>query len=219
MFVLSLVFFFFYYSIITKQQNSLRAQLRRVSMKVLDISLPNTLQLRPPNATQEILLQQVIAAGLLDRIAMHAPAATFPVPKVEDVEGGKDVRRAMLRRLRAAYQSSQKDLQREPLYIPMTSFISQREVRRLPQFVCYNDIVTTGEDRKRTCSLPQFTVVRCIFLLNYSFVHVKSSTTDTYQLFFFISFFLSLYRCCPHAWFDDREPRVVAKYYRGYLTV
>lgn len=160
-------------------------------MKVLDISLPNTLQLRPPNATQEILLQQVIAAGLLDRIAMHAPAATFPVPKVEDVEGGKDVRRAMLRRLRAAYQSSQKDLQREPLYIPMTSFISQREVRRLPQFVCYNDIVTTGEDRKRTCSLPQFSVDRCIFLLNYSFVHVKSSTTETYQLFFF-HLFLSL---------------------------
>ena len=94
----------------------------------------------------------------------------------------------MLRRLRASYQSSQKDLQREPLYIPMTSFISQREIRRLPQFVCYNDIVTTGEDRKRTCVFL-FLFLKILFV----FWTVIYTSSQSYIYINFLHGILSFY--------------------------
>jgi hypothetical protein len=60
----------------------LRSQLRRVATKVLSIALPSSLQLPPPSAAQEVYLQQIVAAGLLDRMAMLAPAGTFAIGKV-----------------------------------------------------------------------------------------------------------------------------------------
>ena len=139
-----------------REISSLRSQLRRVAMKVLQVTLPSSLQLPPPSSSQEMLLQQIVAAGLLDRIAMLAPAGTFAIPS-KDVDN--DTRRSQLRRLRAAYQSSTINLQRTPLFIPRTSFVSQREIRRLPTFVCYNDIVTSGEDSKRTVHMRGVTLV------------------------------------------------------------
>ena len=46
------------------------------------------------------------------------------------------------------------------------TYDSQREIRRLPQFVCYNDIVTSGEDRKRTVHMRGLTVVNREWLPN-----------------------------------------------------
>jgi len=158
-----------------REISSLRMQLRRVAMRVMSISLPSSLSLPPPTVEQEYLLQQIVAAGLLDRIALHAPAGTFSLASLtsknaEDTEGNNTtdgpnpadaprVRRAKLLRLRAAYQSSTLGLKSTPLYVPRTSFVTQREIRRLPALVCYNDVVTSGEDSKATVHMRGITVV------------------------------------------------------------
>ena len=91
---------------------------------------------------------------------------TTPEPPMD-----KDTRRAQLRRLRASYQSSTSALRRTPLYIPRSSFVSQREIRRLPTFVCYNDIVTsegatgaTGATKRTTVHMRGVTIVNQTWL-------------------------------------------------------
>ena len=125
----------------------LRRQLRSLAQNVLNVSLPTSLKLRPPSPDQEQLLSQLIAAGLLDRVAMLAPAGTFPISEgSRDLidEGDTEARRRALRRLRAAYQSCVPSLRRTPLFIPPSSFVREKEVKRLPQFVCYNSIVRSS---------------------------------------------------------------------------
>ena len=68
-----------------REISSLRSQLRRVAMKVISVTLPSTLQLSPPSKAQEMFLQQIVAAGLLDRMAMLAPAGTFAIQDQQDV--------------------------------------------------------------------------------------------------------------------------------------
>ena len=152
-----------------REISSLRMQLRRVAIRVLSLSLPSSLSLPPPSSEQEHLLQQVIAAGLLDRIAIHAPAGTFPLINDADEDmsmtdgptpqDAPSIRRAKLLRLRAAYQSTTLGLARTPLYVPRTSFVTQLEVKRLPSLVCYNEIVTSGEDKKGTVHMRGITVI------------------------------------------------------------
>ena len=125
----------------------LRRQLRRLAQTVLSVSLPNTLKLRPPSPDQEQLLAQVIAAGLLDRVAMLAPAGTFAMSegaKDPIEEGDNEARRRALRRLRTAYQSCVPTLRQSALFIPPMSAVREKEIKRLPQFVCYNAVLQSS---------------------------------------------------------------------------
>ena len=111
----------------------------------------------PPSLCRLELLQKIHSRGMTKVIIEHDMHVVFSLSTRISVmaqgavieEGtpeqpmDKDTRRAQLRRLRASYQSSTSALRRTPLYIPRSSFVSQREIRRLPTFVCYNDIVAS----------------------------------------------------------------------------
>lgn len=78
---------------------------------------------------------------------MLAPAGTFAVSegaKDPIEEGDNEARRRALRRLRAAYQSCVPTLRQSALFVPPMSSVREKEIKRLPQFLCYNDIVQSS---------------------------------------------------------------------------
>jgi hypothetical protein len=85
-----------------------------------------TYKMAPPNETQERLLKQSIASGLLDHVALHAPPGSisgdFPID------------------LRSAYigcRSSPKD----PLFLDRGGSLYHRDYRQLPRWVCYDSVI------------------------------------------------------------------------------
>lgn len=82
--------------------------------------------LKPPNPLQQQLLQQAIASGLLDHVAMLAPPGTFVNP-VNNTP------------IRSAYMSCTSD--KEPLFVDPTSAVYTRDFRSLPSWVVYDSVV------------------------------------------------------------------------------
>ena len=103
----------------------------------------------PPSPVQERLLRQIITASMLDKVARLAPAGTFSLvrkgegaPPADSVEGRR-FRQRRARQLRYAYETSERGLSMamKPLYIHSKSFVYQKNIQRLPQFVVYQDAI------------------------------------------------------------------------------
>jgi ATP-dependent RNA helicase DHX37/DHR1 len=80
--------------------------------------------MRPPNKLEENLLCQSICSGLLDNVAMIAPAGSFS----GDHPFG----------FRSAYISC---TLKEPLFMDQRSAVYTRDFRRLPQWICFDTLV------------------------------------------------------------------------------
>jgi ATP-dependent RNA helicase DHX37/DHR1 len=82
-------------------------------------------KMTPPNKLQERLLMQTIASGLLDHVAVLAPAGTM---------SGNDPN------MRSAYMLCT-SASSEPLFLDRTSTVYSRAYRQLPRWVCYDSIL------------------------------------------------------------------------------
>jgi ATP-dependent RNA helicase DHX37/DHR1 len=80
--------------------------------------------MRPPNKLEESLLAQSISSGLLDNVAMLAPPGTL---SGEHPYG-----------FRSAYISCTRS---EPLFMDPQSAVYSRDYRKLPQWVCFDQMV------------------------------------------------------------------------------
>uniref|UniRef100_A0A6U0U7B8 RNA helicase n=1 Tax=Eucampia antarctica TaxID=49252 RepID=A0A6U0U7B8_9STRA len=80
----------------------------------------------PPNKSQEDLLKQAIASGLLDNVARRLPPGTLLSDKSVAP--------------RAAYFSCRSTIS-QPLFIDQKSVLFQRDFRYLPEWVCYDSVV------------------------------------------------------------------------------
>lgn len=83
-------------------------------------------KMAPPNKLQERLLIQTIASGLLDHVAVLAPAGSISADYPID--------------LRSAYMSCTSST-KEPLFLDRASTLYTRDYRQLPRWVCYNSIL------------------------------------------------------------------------------
>lgn len=80
----------------------------------------------PPTKTQENLLMQAIASGLLDNVARRSPQSRLQ-------SDGTHISRSAYFSCRSAIQ--------EPLYIDRKSVLYSRDPRQLPEWVCYDTLI------------------------------------------------------------------------------
>ncbi|CAJ1903459.1 unnamed protein product [Cylindrotheca closterium] len=89
-------------------------------------------KMKPPSKNEELFLVQSIVSGLLDNVALLAPPGSM---SGEHKFG-----------LRSAYLSSSAAI-KQPMFIDRNSTVYSRDYRQLPQFVCYDSLISkTNKD-------------------------------------------------------------------------
>jgi len=118
--------------VIIQRIQKLRRQLTKFVYSKLLLQESN-MMIPPPNPTQEKLLLQSYVSGMLDNIARKAPPGTLTSSNTFN--------------RRSAYISCMSSIQ-EPLYIDVNSVLYNTNYNKLPEWVCYENIVRKSIKRK-----------------------------------------------------------------------